>query len=601
MQTSLCMTARSLAHLHAIVVIEELRRCGVTLFCLSPGARAIPLVLALQDNPAVTTRLFNDERSAAFWAQGAAKAGRLPCLICTSGTAATNYMSAIAEAALSGTPLLVLTTDRPPELHYAKANQTLPQRELFAPFVQTAFDLPALEQRLYVHSLLANLDQAVFEAQRTARPVQLNIGYRKPFVDDTDPLTALPADDRQELERWHQRGTPYCTYLQAQPRLAAADVQRLAQRLHAAQSPICVAGPLPVGEDLRPLRALATRLGAPLLADINSGLRWADTEAPGDTPTLALYNLYLRRSMAHLPPADLVLYYGDRLIAEPLREYLSAHRPEFILCSPYPLRQDAVENEFLYPTVKIWGDPCVLALDLLPLLPARPPAALTQHLLACERMARQGLPCLLDVPEDAPLLEAPVIAAVFEHIHDHSAVFLSPSLILREAEYVVPCLPKALYVGANRGATGIDGILSSSLGFGAGCNAPCTVLIGDQALLHDLNALALVAQSSLPVYVMVINNHSGAIFHFFDLGASGETLRNPHAWDFRGVAENFHLAYVRPTSLAAFIDAYHDAQRQQRSTVFELVVDGAASVRQFQAASAAYSVEDTPSHAARLV
>ena len=135
---------------------------------------------------------------------------------------------------------------------------------------------------------------------------------------------------------------------------------------------------------------------------------------------------------------------------------------------------------------------------------------------------------------------------------------------------------------------GIDGILSSGIGFGEGLRTPCTVLIGDQALLHDLNALALVCLcASVPVYVIVINNHSGAIFHFFDLGDTGERLRNPHPWGFRGVAENFHLAYVQPSSTEAFVAAYQAAQMQRRSTVFEIVVDGEASVRLFQAASAA--------------
>src|ERR1700739_3139160 len=132
------MSAKSLAHLHAAVVVEELRRCGIGIFCLSPGARAIPLVLALENHPGVVTKLFNDERSAAFWAQGAAKSGLRPRVPCTSGTAAANYLPAVVEAALAGTPLLVLTTDRPFELHYAKANQTLPQRDLFAPFAPLA-------------------------------------------------------------------------------------------------------------------------------------------------------------------------------------------------------------------------------------------------------------------------------------------------------------------------------------------------------------------------------------------------------------------------------------------------------------------------------
>src|SRR5215475_912511 len=267
------LSPKGLAHLHATVVVEELRRCGVNLFCLSPGARAIPLVLALEDNPAVVTKLFNDERSAALWAQGAAKGGLLPCLICTSGTAAANYLPAVVEAALAGTPMLVLTTDRPFELHYAKANQTLPQRDLFSPFAQGPFDVPAPEQRLFLHALLANLDQAVFEMRRTARPVHLNLAYRKPFVEEAFTIASLASEEEDELAQWSARDTPYCTYLQPQLRLTASDTQRMVAGITAARDIVCVAGPLASTSATAVLRTLATRLGAPLLADINSGLR----------------------------------------------------------------------------------------------------------------------------------------------------------------------------------------------------------------------------------------------------------------------------------------------------------------------------------------
>jgi 2-succinyl-5-enolpyruvyl-6-hydroxy-3-cyclohexene-1-carboxylate synthase len=574
---------QSLAHLHAIVVVEELRRCGVEVFCLSPGARAIPLVLALENNRAVATKLFNDERSAAFWAQGAAKGGMLPCLVCTSGTAATNYLPAVAEASLAGTPLLVLTTDRPFELHYAKANQTLPQHDLFAPFAQATFEIPAPERQLFLHALLADLDQAVFEARRTARPVHVNMAYRKPFVDETFTLESLPAGEAAELDRWLARGRPYCEYLLPQPGLAAPDTQRIIERIAVAKDVVCVAGPLAPTTRAAALQTLATRLAAPLLADINSGLRCNGQQASA----LALYNLYLRRQVSRLPRADLVLYFGDRIVSEPLREYLETQRGEFILCSAYPQRQDAIENEFIYPTMKVWGDPCALATELLPALPVRQPGPLARALVDCESVAPQQLAKLLAIDNAGSLTEGRVIYEVFQHIHDDSAVFLSASLIFREAEYFVPCLRKTLHVGANRGATGIDGVLSSGIGFGQGLHRPCTVLIGDQALLHDLNALALLAGTSVPMYVIVINNQSGAIFHFFDLGDAGERLRNPHPWHFRGVAENFHLAYVCPPSLESFVADYQEAQAQRRSTLIEVLVDGEASVRLFQAASMA--------------
>ena len=128
-----------------------------------------------------------------------------------------------------------------------------------------------------------------------------------------------------------------------------------------------MAGPLAPTSSTAAIHTLATHLGAPLLADINSGLRCDGQHAP----VLALYNLYLRGAVSRLPPVDLVLYFGDRIVSEPLREYLAAHRTEFILCSPYPLRQDAIENEFIYPTMKVWSDPCAFAAELLPALPAR--------------------------------------------------------------------------------------------------------------------------------------------------------------------------------------------------------------------------------------
>jgi 2-succinyl-5-enolpyruvyl-6-hydroxy-3-cyclohexene-1-carboxylate synthase len=576
-------SAKSLAHLHAAVMVEELRRCGVEVFCVSPGARAIPLILALEGNPGVVTKLFNDERSAAFWAQGAAKGGVFPCLVCTSGTAAANYLPAVIEASLAGASLLVLTTDRPFELQYGKANQTIPQRDLFAPFAAAAFDIPAPEQRLFPHALLADLDQAVFEARRTNRPVHMNVAYRKPFIDDAFSMEHLPSEEADVLERWLSTDQPYCDYLLPQACLAEADTQRIVARIAAAHNVVCVAGPLPPTKSTTALRELAMHLAAPLFADINSGLR-CDGSHP---PVLALYNLYLRGTGAQVPPADLVLYFGDRIVSEPLREYLEVQRGDLIVCSPYPLRQDTIENEFMYPTMKVWEDPGAFAQVLLASVPRRRPGTLACALDACESAAYQRLVTLLGTESGEPLSEGRVIYGVFQHIHDESAVYLSASLIFREAEYFVPTLGKTLHVGANRGATGIDGVLSSGIGLGEGLHEPCTVLIGDQALLHDLNALALVSSASVPVYVIVINNRSGAIFHFFDLGATGERLRNPHPWNFRGVAENFHLPYVCPSSIEDFVTAYQQAQAARQSTLFEIVVDGEASVQRFQAAGRA--------------
>ena len=190
--------------------VEELTRSGLSHVVICPGSRSTPLAMAFANNPNIRPWMHVDERSAAFFALGMAKrVHRAVAVVSTSGTAAANYLPAVIEAALAGAPLVVLTTDRPFELHYAKANQTLPQRDLFSPFAQAAFDIPAPEQRLFLHALLADLDQAVFEMQRTARPVHLNIAYRKPFVEETFTVATLPPEEVDELTHWSARSTPW--------------------------------------------------------------------------------------------------------------------------------------------------------------------------------------------------------------------------------------------------------------------------------------------------------------------------------------------------------------------------------------------------------
>ena len=156
--------------------------------------------------------------------------------------------------------MLVLTTDRPFELHYARANQTLPQRDLFAPFVQAGFEAPAPEHQLFLHSLLADLDQAVFEMRRTARPVHLNLAYRKPFVEEAFTVAALSPEDAAVLARWQAHDAPYCEYFSSQPALATSDFQRLVTRITAAHNIVCVAGPLAPTASINAIPQLATHL-----------------------------------------------------------------------------------------------------------------------------------------------------------------------------------------------------------------------------------------------------------------------------------------------------------------------------------------------------
>lgn len=570
---------RSQAQLHGYLLVEELRRAGVEMFCISPGARLIPILKALESLPQEMLKFFNDERSAAFYAQGVGKAGKLACLLCTSGTAAANYFPAVVEASLSQTPLLVLTTDRPAELLYTKSNQTISQTNLYGDYTRLTMSLPAIESRLYPQSLLANVDQAVATAKRESGPVHLNVAYRKPFVDDGFTWEAVEESELRLISKWTETEEPFTTYHEVEDSLSESQVERLRQRLEGSGSVAVVCGPLDVREDKLEILALAERLDAPLFADVHSGLRSLQS------PSLCVrYNSYLSKCSSEKILPETVLYFGDRIVSEQLREHLSVDTSEFIQFSSYRGRQDGIENEFLSPTERFVVSPSAAARVLFQALSAKKERSEYAALVFdAEARSEEKLHQFLQISEDTQLLEeSNFVGNFFAHLPKNSSVFVSASLLLREAEHYSQRLAENVQISANRGATGIDGVLSSALGYGEAQQTPLHVLIGDQALLHDLNALALVNRQSKPCHIFVVNNSGGSIFHFFDVGRSNQMLENAHLWEFHRVAEMFGLAYECPRSMDHLLRSW---QQAKGSTLFELRVNGERSVADFKASA----------------
>ena len=189
------------------LIIEELIRNSVDTFVVSPGVRAIPLIEAIKNNPAASMVLINDERSAGFWAQGRAKAtGKAVALLCTSGTALANYFPAVVEASLAGVPLIVISADRPWELQNCKANQTIKQHNIFSSYAKLAIDIPAMSEKIFPQSILANIDQLVATAQNDfPGVVHLNIAFRKPFIGSE--LLKLDSEEVSFILKWKNSGT----------------------------------------------------------------------------------------------------------------------------------------------------------------------------------------------------------------------------------------------------------------------------------------------------------------------------------------------------------------------------------------------------------
>ncbi len=552
-----------LNRLWAELIMEELARLGVRDFCIAPGSRSTPLTLAAARHPRLRTTVHFDERGCGFHALGLARArGRPAAVICTSGTAAANLYPAVVEAAMDNVPLLLLTADRPPELRDTGANQTIPQVGLFGAYVRWHADLPPPTIAMPAAALLTTLDQAVHRSRAApAGPVHLNLPVREPLSDP-----AGPADGGAwwaPVEEWRRGQEPFTRYERPEGAMHLPADHGVVAALHAARRGLLVVGRLADRAQSAAVHNLANRLGWPTLADIGSGLRLGHAAAP----FVPHYDLLLRT--APPPPPDTVVHLGGEVVSKALMGYLEAARPpRYIRVSADPRRHDPTHqvSHRVDAGVAAFAE-AATALDLGP-APA-PWVAAFYEPQARIHGALDGLMA------DTPGLDEPALCRLVSRlVPPDGALFLGSSMPVRDMDGFADAGGPAVPVGCNRGASGIDGTVASACGYAAGLGRRLTLVCGDLTLLHDLNALALVARSPVPITVVVINNDGGGIFSFLPVAAEGEPFETffatPHGLAFEAFARGFGLDYRQPGSVAEFTAAYGDAAHGPRSTLIEV-------------------------------
>src|SRR3954447_24564164 len=292
--------------------VDELVRCGLREACTSPGSRSTPLVLTLAREARVRATSHLDERCAAFFALGLAKAsGVPPVLACTSGTAAANYAPAVIEAHEARVPLLVLTVDRPPELRDVGAGQTIDQIKLYGSAAKWFVEIdhhPATPERMrWLRGLACRAFWTALEGR--PGPVHLNFSLREPLVLDA------PLPEEEPGGGGRAGGRPWVTRPRSAPAPAPALVDGLRAAVDGHPRGVIVAG----GSERDPglgeaLAALADALALPLLADPPSGAR----RGPA---AIAHYDALLR-DPGWAPEPELVIRVSDLPTSKPLRQWL---------------------------------------------------------------------------------------------------------------------------------------------------------------------------------------------------------------------------------------------------------------------------------------
>jgi 2-succinyl-5-enolpyruvyl-6-hydroxy-3-cyclohexene-1-carboxylate synthase len=554
----------------ASAFVEELARCGMRRAVLSPGSRSTPLALALWRQPEIEVHVILDERSAAFFALGAAQASRTPvAMLCTSGTAAANFHPAICEADQSDVPLIALTADRPPELRGIGAGQTIDQLKLFGSAVRWFCEVGthrADDDGLLHYRSTACRAFAAARGEPRPGPVHLNVAWREPLAP-VPAQGAVTASDPLALQGRGERPLTAVTTLDLEPTRFL--IEEVARHIDEAIAGVIVAGRQLDPELREPLAHLARAAGFPILAEPTSQLRCG----PHDRSRIvSSYDLLLRdeRFATRVVP-DLVLRFGEMPTSKPLRAWLASSGADELVVSP----------------VGGWNEPNRRAAALLRADPVELAAGWAARVgeeraepsawLEAEAAARGAL------EEELTPLERPtepgLQLALAAALGDGELVYTASSMPIRDQEAFLPAGPADVAFLCNRGANGIDGLISSGIGAAAACGRPTTVVTGDLGLLHDLGSLAAIGEARAPVRVVVIDNDGGGIFHFLPQhealdGPEFEALLGtPRGVDAARAAALFGLEHRRLEDLAEL-----PAALAAGSGLIEVPVDRRANV-----------------------
>ncbi|MDR2186689.1 MAG: 2-succinyl-5-enolpyruvyl-6-hydroxy-3-cyclohexene-1-carboxylic-acid synthase [Azonexus sp.] len=488
---------------------------------ISPGSRSTPLALALLRQSRIRCEVVVDERCAAFFALGVARATRQPVLLlATSGSAPANWLPGVIEASQAGVPLLLLTADRPPELQGCGANQTIDQTALFGPYLRARHLLAAPYAGFAPARLAALAAQASAEASGPLPgPVHLNLPFREPLLPSGDcPPLAMP---------------PTVRVTAAARAPEAAAVGELARRLDRRPGFI-VCGELPATPGFaESVTALAAALDCPLLAEPLSGLRFGRH----DRSRLAVrYADWL----AAAPSGEWLLRFGAFPVTRILQQFVARPRPLHVLVDPWPR----------------WNDPAHQLSDLL----HSDPAAFCRALLAEKPLpAGAAWHAAFARQEAAARADGGAIAALLAALPDGIPLFVGNSLPIRDLDRHSGSADQGPVIHANRGASGIDGNLSTALGIAAAAGR-VVALVGDLTCQHDIGGLALAAGRD--AVVVVVNNGGGGIFAELPQAALPEFERGwktPQTLDFSHAAKAFGLAFATADAPAALTAAVAQA------------------------------------------
>lgn len=548
--------------------VDELARCGLEAVCIAPGSRSTPLVIAFAENPHIKVYSHIDERSAAFFALGMALATDKPvAILCSSGTATANFHPAVIEARYANVPLLVLTADRSHEMRDSGANQTIDQVKMFGTHVLWAYDVALPEANppaVAVRNLRTLADRAYAKANGVMGlekgPVHLNFPFRKPLdptlVEGEQVEIAQVDDNRPMTTFWHP--------VNAVPFFQDSQSAEIYSLIHDYRRGIIICGPRCPGDvfDAR-VTSFSHGTGYPIFADPLSGLRF---NSNAEIASFGGYDTFLTQGQSFEDP-DVVIHFGAMPASGTLEQYLNRINPKHrILFAPNGNWTDAVHRL----TEVITADP-IRFMEFYTSHKGEDKDWCSQ-IRAVENSTWE----VLNIELDKELFDGSAVAVTVNQLPDQTSLFVASSLAVRHLEQYAAPRSVNIHVYANRGASGIDGTISSALGVAASDPEKPTLLItGDLAFYHDMNGLLAVKRCDIKnIVIVLINNDGGGIFQRLPIRDFDppftDLFLTPHGLDFEPAVRMYGLDYHRAETLDSLRDLVKNSVGSNVPTVIEV-------------------------------
>jgi 2-succinyl-5-enolpyruvyl-6-hydroxy-3-cyclohexene-1-carboxylate synthase len=508
-------------------LVDEWVRAGLRHAVVAPGSRSTPLALALAARDEVRVHVVLDERSAAYTALGIGLAsGRPAVALCTSGTAATHFHGAVVEAHQAEVPLIVCTADRPPELRDVAAPQTIDQSGLFGTAVRWFHDPgpPEDGMRGAWRSLAARAYTDT--GAPVPGPVHLNLPFRDPLVGEPGDLPAGRSGGRP----WHEviAGVP-----------AIEDLDQLAEAIDQPRG-IVVAGH--GAGDPAVVHRFAASIGWPVLADARSGVR-----VPASTTVAAFDDLLRHHRFAADHRPGVILRLGRPPASKVLSQWADASGAVQVQVAATPAWIDPERSA----DRRVVADPTAVCRRLTGGIRGASETPWLARWRQAEARAQRALDDVLAEVVSEPAVARATVAAM----PDGSHLVTASSMPVRDVEwYAAP--RDGLTVHANRGANGIDGVVSTAVGVAIATGAPTGLLIGDIAFVHDANGLIGVLDRGVDLRIVVLDNDGGGIFSFLPQASELPVERfeqlfgTPHGTDLASLAGAHRVPVAQISSVA---------------------------------------------------